>query len=151
MNDTVTTPETVSTESTTVAKANKPKAKPVAAKKESKTKIVKKSEPSTDKYGINRDRDLPWSDKKVAIFKALKTLKAVDAYSARSAKDIAVKAGLVDKAGAPDTMTVRHYCYHAKAAGLVSVNQTEEVRGYSFALTKKGLSINPVEELKAAK
>lgn len=125
---------------------------PAVEPKKTKAK-VKAKKPAVAKkpaaaYGIERSHDLPWNEKKVAIFKALKSLRATNAGSARPAKDIAEKAGLKDKDGNPDTMTVRHYCYHAKAAGLISVNETEAVRGYTFALTKKGAEIDPVKEFK---
>lgn len=129
------------------APAVEPKKAKSKAKKPAAAKKDKKSKPAAT-YGIERSHDLPWNEKKVAIFKALKSLRATNAGSARPAKDIAEKAGLKDKDGNPDTMTVRHYCYHAKAAGLISVNETEAVRGYTFALTKKGAEIDPVKELK---
>ena len=97
---------------------------------------------STGDYGIERKKDLPWNDKKVSIFRALKALKATNASGAVTAKRVAEKAGV-------DPTEVRHYCYHARVSGLCDVAIQEGVKGYSFYLTAKGASIDPVKELKA--
>jgi hypothetical protein len=113
-----------------------------------KTTKKKATAPKGDKekgeHGIERSKDLPWCPKKVALFKALKALKAFGTDSARSAKDVAAKAGF------EKTVTVLHYGYHAKAAGLVGVVQgMEEIRGNGFYLTSKGAALNPEAEFKA--
>jgi biopolymer transport protein ExbD len=113
--------------------------KPVAKK-------TRKAKPAATKteaqYGIDRSHDLPWHDKKVAIFKALKALGATKSGDAVSAVQVAAKA----KVTARD---VRHYCYHAKAAGLVDLATIEDVRGHAFYLTAKGRNIDPVQAQKA--
>lgn len=101
----------------------------------------RKEKPEPEK-GIDRKSDLPWSEGKVAVFKALKTLKARGPNSARSAKDVADIALVTTK-------MVRHYCYHARAAGLTEVVRVEGITGYGFYLTEKGLAVNPDRELKA--
>lgn len=125
----------------------KPPAKKAAPKKpeakKSVSKKVEKTPGAKSEHGLERSKDLPWTEKKVAIFKALKALKAYDPMTARSAKEVSAKTG-----GIADDMAVRHYCYHAKVSGLVGVHKMEGQRGYSFSLTKKGQSIDPAQELK---
>lgn len=109
-------------------------------------KTQSKAEPEVS-FGMERTHDIPWNATKVAIFKALKALKAKDSSSGRSAIDVA------DKAGFPAddnkrTTKVRHYCYHAKAAGLVQCGKVEGVSGYAFWLTAKGLNVDPVKAFK---
>lgn len=137
--------------------AVKPNKKKVAPKGEAKAAApVKKSakkapvqkkekaERGEGKFGIERDGDLPWSDKKVALFKALKVLKATSEGTAKTAAEIVAKSG-----DALDTRFARHYAYHAKAAGLIDVVKVEGVAGYSFYLTAAGAKVDPVAELKA--
>lgn len=122
------------------AKKKAPKAKPA--------KVAKKAPTTGDKtYGVDRDHDLPWNEKKVAVFKALKALKATEPDGSRSAAEVAEKANVTQR-------DVRHYCYHAKAAGLVGVTDTPiasagDNRGYGFYLTAKGTKVDPAKELKA--
>lgn len=141
-----TTPATVATEAPK-AKATKPakttkkpvakaSAKPVAKKPAAK----KAAAPAV--HGTERDHDLPWNDKKVAIFKALKSLKAIGATSAVSGSAVAEKANVSGR-------DVRHYSYHAKAAGLIGLADIEDVHGYAYYLTAKGAKLDPVTELKA--
>lgn len=135
------------------AVVEKKQAKKPAKKRTKKTvkKVVKrvkvkkeKKEKKEGMCGIERDHDLPWNDKKVAIIKALKSLKAFGASSAVSAQDIAKQAKVTNR-------DVRHYCYHAKVSGLTGVAKTEDVRGYSFHLTAKGAKCDPVAEAKSQK
>jgi len=147
---------------TAVAEAPKAKAKKVSAKHQTTTvaggsgksvkKAVKKkaAKPEGEKkersglYGIEREKDLPWSDKKVSVFKALKALKCFGVDSAKGAADVAAKIG-----GEADAALVRHYSYHAKAAGLIEVVKgVEEIRGVAIYLTKKGAALDPVAEFK---
>lgn len=133
-----------------VPTTKKATAKKAVAKAEVKApKATKKSAPkevkeaSDNEFGVARSHDLPWGDKKVSVFKALKQLKAFDLDSAKSAAEIAEKSGVTKR-------DVRHYCYHAhaKVSGLVDVHNVEGVSGYSFSLTKKGQAIDPVAEFK---
>jgi hypothetical protein len=115
-----------------------------ATKEKPKSKKKKTSKPAKEgQHGIERDHDLPWNDKKVALFKALKSLKAVGgATNAKGAKEIAEKAGINGK-------DVRHYGYHAKAGGLVDVHVgIEGIHGHGFTLTAKGAKLDPAKELK---
>lgn len=118
---------------------------PKAAKK--KSAPAKKPTPKADKttttteYGMDKSRDLPWTEKKVAVFKALKSLHAFGSSAAKSSGDIAAKAGLTPH-------DVRHYCYHAKVSGLTGISKMEGVAGYSFYLTAKGQKIDPVQTFK---
>lgn len=127
------------------AKTTKKVAKKVAKAAPAKAKVAKESsKPATSavEYGIEKSHDLPWSDKKVAVLKALKSLKAFSAMDAASTKAIAEKAGVKNR-------DARHYCYHAKAGGLVNVAEVEGVAGYSFYLTAKGVKLDPSAEFKA--
>jgi len=92
-------------------------------------------------YGIEKSHDLPWNEKKVAVFKALKALGATGATSARSASDVAKKADVTER-------DVRHYVYHGKAAGLSDVAEVEGIRGYAYYLTKKGAAIDAAKAFK---
>jgi hypothetical protein len=91
-------------------------------------------------FGIDRDHDVPWNATKVAVFKALKALGCTSASTGRSAEDVAKKAGL-------DGRQVRHYVYHAKAAGLADVADSDAGRVYY--LTAKGAKLSPARELEA--
>lgn len=138
------------------AKPNKKKVAPKAGAKVAPTPTKKvaakkapvqkkdKAEKGEGKFGIERDADLPWCDKKVALFKALKALKAVSEGTAKTATEIVEKTGDV-----LDTRFARHYAYHAKSAGLIEVVKVEGVSGYSFYLTAAGAKLNPDAELKA--
>ena len=109
-------------------------AKPKQAKKSRKAKTTK-AQPATNEYGMERSHDLPWSAKKVAVFKSLRKL------SEATAADVAKEAKLTAR-------DVRHYAYHAKAAGLIAV-KADAGGHYLFSLTTKGKSVNPDAELKA--
>lgn len=112
-------------------------------KKETKksSKTEKKGPKAGAEYGMERDHDVAWCEKKVAIFKALKTLRATSATTAVPTPKLAEKAGVSNR-------DARHYCYHAMAAGLTKVAEMEDVRGYCFYLTAAGQKIDPVVELK---
>jgi hypothetical protein len=124
------------------------KAAPVVAGKIKPKAAVAKAAPKakptagTVKVGTEREKDLPWGDKKVAIFKALKQLKAVGATASKPGVEVAAKAGVTPR-------DVRHYCYHAKAAGLVGVGPGSGFAGYGFYLTAKGAAVDPVAAQKA--
>ena len=93
-------------------------------------------------YGMERSHDLPWNDKKVGIFKALKALKAVGQGAAVSVSAVAEKASL-------SARDVRHYVYHAMAAKLTGVVKQEGVSGYAVFLTANGAKVDPVAAMKA--
>lgn len=122
-------------------KAAKKKAvKKVAVKK--KAAKGKSSSPANVEYGAEKSHDLPWTQKKVDIFRAMKQMKAVGKDNARSAADIAEKAGV-------NTKDVRHYCYHAAVSGYtLYIENVEGIRGYAFCLTAKGAALDPTKELK---
>lgn len=135
MTETMTAVETPATE----PKAAKPKKAKAPAKKPAKP-----ANPSTNgeaQYGVERSHDLPWNAKKVAVFKALKALKAVGQANAVSATDVAAKAGLSNR-------DVRHYVYHAKAAGLTGVADLPDVVGHAYYLTTKGANVDPAKAFK---
>lgn len=116
--------------------------KTATAATKTSTKATKAAKPATKgESGVERSKDLPWSDKKVAIIKALKALKATSATTAVSGAKIAEKADVTSR-------DVRHYCYHAKAGGLVELAEVEGVAGYSFYLTAKGAKLDPVKAQK---
>lgn len=137
--------------------AAKPNKKKVVAKNAAKTaptptkKVAAKKAPvqkaaaeEKGQFGVERDHDVPWNDKKVALFKALKALKAFNEGSGKAVGEVVAKAG-----DALSNRDVRHYSYHAKAAGLIDVVKVEGVSGYCFFLTAAGAKIDPVAELKA--
>lgn len=128
-------------------KASKAKgSKPTGKGKKEQTEKTKREpkEKGPGEFGVERSKDLPWNDKKVAVFKALKQLRAYDANSSRTAQEV------VDKSGGDLTgRDVRHYSYHAKAAGLIEVAVREEGgRSYGFYLTRKGQEVDPAKALK---
>lgn len=101
-----------------------------------KSKVDKKKEAQ---FGVDRKADLPWNEKKVELFKLLKRL------GESTATVIAEKSN-----GKLTARDVRHYGYHAKAAGLISVDQVEdEGNHYYFKLTAAGAKIDPAAALKA--
>jgi hypothetical protein len=102
---------------------------------------TRKGVADTGESGIVRFKDLPWNGKKVALFKALKELKATSPARAVSAKVV------MDHNPDLSGRDVRHYSYHAKAAGLIEIEKVEKVPGYSFYLTEAGVAINPDKEL----
>lgn len=83
-----------------------------------------------------REKDVKFGDKKLAIFKAMRTLKASGkSINARSSSEIAAKAKVTSH-------QVLHYCYHAMAGKLVRMTQIEGKRGNCFYLTKKGAALD---------
>ena len=119
---------------TATAAVKTPKPKP-AAKKAPKAEAESKGQ-----FGAVRDKDLPWSDKKVAVLSGLKKLKAYGESSAKGAAEIA-------EAGGVTTRDVRHYCYHAKAGNLVEVYEAVEgTVGYRFALTAAAKNMDFAKE-----
>lgn len=149
---------------TTKPEQAKPEAKPEPAKPTPKAKASTKKEPakaeakpkakaeakpeaeattpSKAEYGAERSNDLPWHPKKVAVFKALKKLEAVGKNNA-----VAGKAVVDASNGTLTARDVRHYCYHAKAAGLIGLAEGEG-NAYTFYLTAKGAKLDPDAELK---
>ena len=83
-------------------------------------------------YGIERDHDLPWCEKKEKLFKALADNGAVSPTTALATSEAADAAGLIGR-------DVRHYGYHAKAGGLVDIANVEGKVGYCFYLTEAGI------------
>jgi hypothetical protein len=122
----------------TAATATKGKGKATTKGK----KAAKAADGAAKQFGMDRDKDLPWNEKKVNIFKALKSLGAAGSHQAVTAADIIAKyPALTDR-------DVRHYCYHAKAANLVGVAKVEGDRGYRFYLTAAGAKVDPAKALK---
>jgi len=132
--------------------APKPKAAPSPAPKKPAAKPIPKAKgeakPSangTAEYGAEKTKDVPWSAKKAAVFKALRKLGAVGAGAARGSSEVAAAGnGITAK-------DVRHYCYHAKVSGLTGLSDAAEGGGYGFYLTAKGAKVDPDAELKKAK
>lgn len=118
------------------------------AKKPVKKAAVKKTSTTEPEYGVEKSKDLAWCPKKLAIFKALKALKATGKDSSVNTGDLAKKADVTNR-------DARHYSYHAKAGGLIDVfHPAEGSTSYTFALSKKGqaLDLATVEkEMKAKK
>lgn len=85
-------------------------------------------------HGVLRSKDLPWCAKKAALFAGLVALNATTAGTAQSSRALALQCGLTDR-------DVRHYAYHAQAAGLTGVHQLPNVRGYGFSITPAGIAM----------
>jgi hypothetical protein len=121
-----------------------PAAKPAQGKAKAKAKATKPANGAAKKgeHGVERSKDLRWCDKKVAIFKALKALKATSQANARGSKEVADKAGVTER-------DVRHYVYHAMVSGHTGISRQEGKAGYLFYLTAKGAKLDPAQELKA--
>lgn len=104
----------------------------------------KKAAPSAAKSarpsGTERDHDLPWNEKKVKLFKTLKTLKATGPDRGKTTKEVSEASGLSQR-------DVRHYSYHAMAGGLIALVENEGQ--YHFYLTAEGAKVNPDQALKA--
>lgn len=136
---------TTETETTTAVatpvKANK--AKKAKGKKPAKKVAKKTSGTAPAEYGAVKAHDVPWNEKKVTVFKALKGLRATSRQTAVGSAAIAEKGGSITERDA------RHYCYHAHAAGLVDFVEVEGTRGYQFYLTVKGQKLDPSAEFKA--
>lgn len=108
-------------------------------------KIVKKAEKTVKhEAGVERSKDLPWNEKKVAVFKLLKNPKLNGGEG--TAKEISDLSH-----GKLTARDVRHYCYHAKAGGLVKIEEAVEGEGiaYRFSLTASGRKIDPEAAFKA--
>lgn len=103
-----------------------------------------KVEEKKHQYGAVREHDLPWNENKVQVFKLLRKLGETTASEAAKASN-----------GTLLSKDIRHYCYHAAAAGLIEVNQypPDEKTGkgglnvYYFKLTKLGMKVDPDKEL----
>ena len=105
---------------------------PISPAKAAKNPIAKKS-PKQSLTGVYRDRDVKWNEKKAKVLKALVALRATNFSTCLDSGTIAKKAGLTPR-------QVRHYGYHAASAGLVTVHEVVDQRGYGFSITKKGIA-----------
>ena len=125
-------------------------AKSKVANQKKGTKVKKNKKDSSNQkaeYGLERDHDVRWNHKKVALFKILKK------------KGEGTASELAEASGEITARDVRHYGYHAKASGLVAINQYElddktgkgGMNRYYFSLTAAGRKIDPERELKNQK
>lgn len=107
-------------------------------------KVAKKVEKKAGESGVERSHDLPWSEKKVALFKLLRSPKLNGGEG--TAKQISDLSN-----GKLTARDVRHYAYHAKAGGLVKVSEAVEGEGiaYHFSLTANGRKIDADAAFKA--
>jgi hypothetical protein len=130
--------------STKPDKGEKQKTKPKAETKKAARDVEK---------GYEREKDMPWCDKKVRLFKTLKQLDALSPKTAVLGRDIINRSN--ERLNAKD---VRHYSYHAGALkdhegkprkeALISIANPNDVGGYLFYLTKSGAKLDPNEEFK---
>jgi len=120
---------------TSKASAKSSKATEKAVKAKTNGKDSKKSKVNNPQIGITRLIDIAWNTKKLSVFKALKSLKAVGSGNARDTNTIAAKAKCTPK-------NVRHYCYHALVSKIIGLAQLEGTKSYSFYLTKKGQKLD---------
>lgn len=93
------------------------------------------AEKGPKEYGLVRRADLPWDQRKLTLFRALRSLKATSPATA------ATTSQLVDESGL-SAQHVRHYCYHAIAGNLCQMEKEAGTAGYKFYLTKEGQKIN---------
>lgn len=128
------------------AKGNKPAPKPAPKPAAKGNKPAAKPDASggrpAGKFGVERDKDLPWCPKKIALFKALKAMRATSPDTAKPVKDVAARAELTAR-------DVRHYAYHARAGGLADVADMEGSRGHCVYLTAKGTAVDLAAAAKA--
>ena len=118
------------------AKKAAPKAK--ATKKpavKAKTKAAKKD----DGRGIpaRKPGEFRWTDKRIAIIKAMRKINAIGATNGRPAAYIAERA----KAEGISEQDIKHYCYKDNdlvTAGYVKSTELEESRSLCYYLTPKG-------------
>lgn len=103
--------------------------------------VVETQKPKGE-HGVARSKDVPWSNRKIAVLSTLKALGATSPTSAKSAKQVveaAVAAGHTDVV----SRDVRHYCYHGAAGGLTGITdklpEGTPGGGYGFYLTTLGL------------
>jgi len=130
------------------ARVKAPKVK--AAKKASKKKsTAPKSKPMPDGKSVHATepkREPKWNPRRIALVKAMRTLGAVDAESARSPEDIAKKMSTVDgikMAERVDLVKVILDVYRTSELihnGFAKSCKVEGVRGNCYYLTAKGQS-----------
>lgn len=93
-------------------------------------------------HGMVRSKDVPWSNRKIAVLSTLKALGATGLTSAKSAKEVVAAchaAGHEEIVG----RDVRHYVYHGAAGGLTAIAdklpEGTPGGGYGFYLTTFGM------------
>lgn len=86
-------------------------------------------------YGIARRGDLPWGPNKAAVLGALLAAGATPKGAPTNTK-LACAAG-----GGLSQRHVRHYCYHAQAGGLVTVQPGGQGVGNLYQLTAQGMAL----------
>lgn len=114
------------------------------AKSKKTNKAAAKKVDRAVEYGMEKSKDLPMCEKKAKILKAIKKLGEADSSA------ICKATGLTGR-------DVRHYAYHAKAGGLVEINQYERdeekdfggTNKYYFKLTAAGKKLDVDKELAA--
>jgi hypothetical protein len=128
--------------------AKKPAAKK-ASKASKKKSTAPKSKPMPDGKSVHATepkREPKWNPRRIALVKAMRTLGAVDAESARSPEDIAKKMGTVDgikMAERVDLVKVILDVYRTSELihnGFAKSCKVEGVRGNCYYLTAKGQS-----------
>lgn len=127
-------------------KGKSSKAKPKGAAKKAKTR---KAKPKASKkvseerggavgYLAKSVEDVPWTPKKVSFYRALKKIGGSGTSAAiAEASEGEVSAGLA-----------RHFGYHGVGGKLISVEQHEGVRGFTFTLTTAGKKLDLRKVLK---
>ncbi len=115
--------------------------------KTKKTKAAKAANKTPGKVGAPRGpRGFRWTEKRVAIVKAMKALRAFDGTTSKPAAKIAEKSGLTEQ-------DVKHYCYKENdlvKEGFVKIADVEGQPVYGYYLSAKGQSAEAkVEKPKA--
>ncbi len=107
----------------------------VMAKKTVEKKTTKKK---AEKQETQRKPRTIWNERRIAIVKALKALKAVSGPDAQTAEKVAEKAGV-------ETQDVKHFCYKRNelcTQGYTSTASLEGTRLLGYFLTEKGLKLD---------
>lgn len=162
-----TTTETAPETGTAVLDAPKPKAakakapKPKAGKQKPKAgkaaKVVKAAGKFESVHAEEPTREPKWSLRRVAVVKAMRALGAVDKTTARTAEDIAKKAGTVDGiklADRVDLVKIILDVYRTAELlhnGYAASTKYDGERGLRYYLTAKGQKTEMVNKQKKAK
>lgn len=106
-----------------------------AAKAPAKKAPVKKSAPAP--AAEKKEGGVKWSEKRLAVIRGMKKIRATSPTAARTAADIAGVCGLEEK-------DIKHYCYYKEQLatnGYVGVAKVEDQKRLCYYLTAKGMAV----------
>lgn len=132
---TVATVETAAPAPETTAKVEKkaPRVRKATAKEEKKAPA-----PAPVAKKAKGEKKSIWSPKRIAVMKALRSLKATAAHSGKSADEVAKKSGLT-------VADVKHYLYKNQKiakAGYIKTALLEGARDFVYYLTASGAKVD---------